>query len=209
MPTLSVKARVGGALGDEAMSTSTTRRDGGDASHLADVRQAAAEHAPKHRRLLRSARDGRVLSALMLPGVWALPGSAYGVITTTGRKTGKARRRCIRVIRRGNKAYIVALRPPEIAMVRPAAVSAWVWNIRSNPNVTLRIRGGTFAGFARELTDPGELADARAALCETVNPMDYGECALHLRGLPTRAKIEELHRYWFDTGTPIAVDLVD
>jgi len=39
--------------------------------------------------------------------------------------------------------------------------------------------------------------------------MDYGECALHLRGLPTRAKIEELHRYWFDTGIPLVVDLVD
>ena len=145
----------------------------------------------------------------MLPGVLALPGSGYGVITTTGRKTGKARRKCIRVIRRGNKAYIVSLRPPELAMVRPSAVAAWVWNIRSNPNVTLRIRGGTFAGLARELTDPVELAEARAAFCEKVNLMDYGECALHLRGLPTRAKIEELHRYWFDTGIPLVVDLAD
>ena len=94
-------------------------------------------------------------------------------------------------------------------MIRPSAVSAWVWNIRSNPNVKLRIRGGTFAGTARELTDPVELAEARAAVCETVNLMDYGECALHLRGRPTRAKIEELHRYWFDTGIPLVVDLVD
>jgi len=94
-------------------------------------------------------------------------------------------------------------------MIRPSAVAAWVWNIRSNPNVTLRIRGGTFAGLARELTDPVELAEARAAFCEKVNLMDYGECALHLRGLPTRAKIEELHRYWFDTGIPLVVDLVD
>ena len=193
----------------EATSTSPTRRDGDDGSHLADVRDAAAEHASKHRRLIRSARDGRLLSALMLPGVLAWPGSGYGVITTTGRKTGKARRKCIRVIRRGNKAYIVSLRPPEVAMVRPSAVAAWVWNIRSNPNVTLRIRGGTFAGLARELTDQAELAEARAAFCEQVNLMDYGECALHLRGLPTRAKIEELHRYWFDTGIPLVVDLVD
>jgi hypothetical protein len=27
-----------------------------------------------------------------------------------------------------------------------------------------------------------------------------------LRGLPTRAKIEELHRYWFDTGHPLVVE---
>jgi deazaflavin-dependent oxidoreductase (nitroreductase family) len=193
----------------EATRTSTTRRDGGDDSHLATVRDAAAEHAPKHRRLIRSARHGRWLSALMLPGVLVWPGPGYGVITTTGRKTGKARRRCIRVSRRGNKVYIVSLRPPEIAMVRPSVVAAWVWNIRSNPNVTLRIRGGTFAGLARELTDPVELAEARAAYCEKVNLMDYGECALHLRGLPTHTKIEELNRYWFDTGIPLVVDLVD
>jgi deazaflavin-dependent oxidoreductase (nitroreductase family) len=193
----------------EATSTSPTRRDGDEGSHLADVREAAAEHASKHRRLIRSPRHGRLLSALMLPWILAWPGSGYGVITTTGRKTGKARRKCIRVIRRGNRAYIVSLRPPELVMVRPSAVAAWVWNIRSNPNVTLRIRGGTFAGLARELTDQVELAEARAAFCETVCLPDYGECALHLRGLPTRAKIEELHRYWFDTGIPLVVDLVD
>jgi deazaflavin-dependent oxidoreductase (nitroreductase family) len=190
-------------------ATSPTQRRGDDDSHLAAVRDAAAEHAPKHRRLIRSASHGRLLSALMLPAVRAWPGSGYGVITTTGRKTGKARRKCIRVIRRGNKAYIVQLRPPELAMVRPSAVAAWVWNIRSTPNVTLRIPGGTFAGIARELTDEAELAEARAAYCEQVSLMDYGECALHLRGLPTRGKIEELHRYWFDTGIPLVVDLVD
>jgi deazaflavin-dependent oxidoreductase (nitroreductase family) len=129
------------------------------------------------------------------------------VITTTGRKTGNARRKCIRVVRRGNKAFIVQLRPPELAMVRPEAVAAWVWNIRSNPNVTLRIRGGTFAGVARELRDPVELAEAREALCETVYRFDYGECRTHLRGRPTRSKIQDLHRYWFDTGIPLVVDL--
>jgi hypothetical protein len=51
------------------------------------------------------------------------------------------------------------------------------------------------------------LDDRSGELCETVSLMDYGECALHLRGLPTRAKIKELHRYWFDTGIPLAVDL--
>jgi deazaflavin-dependent oxidoreductase (nitroreductase family) len=193
----------------EATSTSATERDEDESAHLANVRDAAAEHAPKHKRLIRSAKGGRILSALMLPGVLAWPGSGYGVITTTGRKTGKARRKCIRVIRRGNKAYIVQLRPPELAMTRPSAVAAWVWNIRSNPNVTLRIRGGTFAGVARELKEPAELAEAREAFCETVNSFDYGECTLHLRGLPTRAKIEELHRYWFNTGIPLVVDLAD
>jgi deazaflavin-dependent oxidoreductase (nitroreductase family) len=191
----------------EATSPSAKRRKEDDGAHLEDVRAAAAEHASKHTRLIRSARDGRLLSALMLPLFLVRPPSGFGIITTTGRKTGKARRKCIRVIRRGNKAYIVQLRPPELAAIRPSAVSAWVWNIRSNPNVTLRIRGGTFAGVARELEDSAELAEAREAFCETVNLFDYGECDVHLRGLPTRSKIEELHGYWFDTGIPLAVDL--
>jgi F420H(2)-dependent quinone reductase len=94
-----------------------------------------------------------------------------------------------------------------IAMARPSAVSAWVWNIRANPNVRLRIRGGRFQGVARELKEPAELHRAREAFCETVNATDYAECALHLRGLPTRSKIKELHRYWFGTGIPLVVDL--
>jgi len=94
-----------------------------------------------------------------------------------------------------------------MALVRPSAVAAWVWNIRANADVTLRIRGGTFAGVARELEDASELELARQAICETVNLFDYGECALHLRGLPSRAKINELHRFWFDTGVPLEVEL--
>jgi deazaflavin-dependent oxidoreductase (nitroreductase family) len=180
-----------------------------DTSNAERVREAAAAHAPKHRRLIRSARDGRVVSALTLPLFLLLPQPGFGVITTTGRKTGKARRKCIRVVRRGHRAYLVQLRPPALAMARPTAVAAWVWNIRANPNVKLRIRGGTFAGVARELTDAGELAEARGVLCETVNLMDYAECHLHLRGLPTRSTIQDLHRYWFDTGIPLVIELAE
>ncbi|HXP98542.1 MAG TPA: nitroreductase family deazaflavin-dependent oxidoreductase [Solirubrobacteraceae bacterium] len=193
----------------EATSIHTTHQHEEDTAHEASVRDASAKHAAKHARLIRSARDGRILSALMLPFFAVRPPSGYGVITTTGRKTGKTRRKCIRVSRRGNKAYIVQLRPPELAMSRPSAVASWVWNIRANPNVHLRIRGGTFAGVARELKEPAELEQAREALCETVNLFDYGECDLHLRGFPTRAKIKELHHHWFDTGIPLVVELGD
>ena len=180
-----------------------------DTSEAARIREAAVAEAPKHTRLLRSARDGRVVSALTLLPFLLLAPPGYGVITTTGRKTGKARRKCIRVIRRGDRAYLVQLRPPELAMTRPTAVAAWVWNIRANPNVKLRIRGGTFAGVARELTDAGELAEAREALCETVSLFDYSACGLHMRGLPTRSKIQALHRYWFDTGIPLVIELAE
>ena len=78
---------------------------------------------------------------------------------------------------------------------------------RANPNVRLRIRSGTFDGIAREIIDADEHELARAALCETVDLGDYGECALHLRGLPNRTKIQELHRSWFETGIPIVIDL--
>ena len=150
-----------------------------------------------------------MVSALTLLPTLLLPPSTYGVITTTGRKTGKARRKCIRVVRRGNRAFLVQLRPPELAMTRPTAVAAWLWNIRANPNVKLRIRGGTFAGVARELTDAGELAEAREVMCETVTLFDYVACRLHLRGLPTRSKIQDLHSYWFDTGIPLVIELDD
>src|SRR5260221_132047 len=193
----------------ETTSAHATRSDAADRADAAAVRDAAAKHASKHTRLIRSARGGRVLSALMLPFFMARPPSGFGVITTTGRKTGKTRRKCIRIIRRGSKAYIVQLRPPELAINRPTAVAAWVWNIRANPNVRLRIRGGTFEGVARELKDLAEVEQAREAICETVNLFDYGECDVHLRGLPTRAKIKELHRSWVDTGIPLVVELRD
>ncbi len=192
-----------------ATNTRATPQDEDGGAHLAYVRDTATKQASKHARLIRSARDGRVLSALMLPFFAVRPPSGYGVISTTGRKTGKTRRKCIRVVRRGSKAYIVQLRPPELAMTRPSAVAAWLLNIRANPNVRLQIRGGTFAGVARELQEPSELEQAREALCETVSLFDYGECDLHLRGLPTRAKIKELHHYWFDTGIPLVVELRD
>lgn len=171
------------------------------------IQQAAAAQIGKHRRLLRSGRGGRILSALMLPQLWLATPAGYGVLTTTGRKTGRPRHKCVRVIQRGDRAYLVALRLPYIAVTSPTAVQAWVHNIRANPNVRLRIRGGDFDGGAREITDAGERERAHELVCDTVFPNDYGECALHLRGLPTRAKVQELHRYWFETGIPIVIDL--
>ena len=144
---------------------------------------------------------------MMLPLLWPHAPVGFAVITTTGRKSGKRRRKCIRAIRHGNRVYIIALRPPELAIERPTAVSAWVWNIRANPNVRIHLGLRTYGGTAREIDDPVELERARQAICETVNASDYGECLLHLRGLPTREKIKELHRYWFDTGIPIVVEL--
>jgi deazaflavin-dependent oxidoreductase (nitroreductase family) len=150
----------------------------------------------KHNPFLNSPTGGRVLSALMLPRFTVLPPSGFGVLTTTGRKTGKTRRKCVRAIRRGNKAYIVSIRP-----------TAWLKNVRANPIVRLRVRGGRFAGVARELRDPAEAQEAMEAYCETVRPFDYAECIMWRRGRPTRSKIKDLHRSWFNKGIPLVVEL--
>jgi deazaflavin-dependent oxidoreductase (nitroreductase family) len=171
------------------------------------IRQAAAAELGKHRQLLRTGRDGRILSALMLPMLWWAPPAGYGVLTTIGRKTGRLRRKCVRMLRDDDRIYLVALRPPHLAVDNPGAVQAWRHNIRANPNVRVHICGGDFDGVAREITDADEREHARLTLCEPVCLGDYGECALHLRGLPSRTKAQELHHYWFETGIPIVIDL--
>jgi deazaflavin-dependent oxidoreductase (nitroreductase family) len=149
---------------------------------------------------VRSLQGGRILSALELPFFTILPPAGFGVITTTGRRTGKLRRKCIRAIRRGDRAYIVAI---------GGAEAAWLKNVRANPSVRLRIRGGTFWGVARELGDQAERRAAMEAYCGTVNAGDYAECAVHRSGRPTRSKIQELHRAWFEGGVPLVIELVE
>ncbi|ANS27915.1 hypothetical protein R1CP_16120 [Rhodococcus opacus] len=191
----------------EAPSNGSTSGDEAVTVRAAAIRAAAIREVPKHGRLLKSARDGRILSAPML---WIFAISTphgHGVLTTTGRKSGKERRNYVRAIRCHDKVYVVMLRPPALAIERPLAVSSWMWNIRRNPNIRLRLRRRTFAGVAREISDPIELRQAREAICETVHLVDYGECSLHLRGRPSRAKIKDLHGYWFDTGIPLVIEL--
>jgi hypothetical protein len=74
-------------------------------------------------------------------------------------------------------------------------------------DVELRIRGGTFAGVARELADGPEKQRAREAYCETVDVFDYAESYFHLGGRATNSRIKQLHRHWFDTGISVAIDL--
>jgi deazaflavin-dependent oxidoreductase (nitroreductase family) len=190
----------------ESRSASATRPAEGEDPHVADQYDTVGKNALERKRnpFMRSATGGRVLSTLMLPFFAARPPSGFGVITTTGRKTGKTRRKCIHAIRRDDKAYIVMIRP-----MITAGPSAWLLNIRADPNIRLRIRDGTFAGVARELGEGAEMQQARAAYCETVNPFDYVECTFHRSGRPRHSKIKELHRSWFDTGIPLVVELGD
>jgi deazaflavin-dependent oxidoreductase (nitroreductase family) len=152
----------------------------------------------KRNPFVNSARGGRALSASQLPWFTALPPRGFGVLTTTGRRTGQARRRCVRAIRRDDRAFLVAIGGPG---------AAWVKNLQADPAVRLRIRGGRFPGVAREPRDAAEREEAREAYCGTVNPFDYAECMMHRPGRPTRAKIQELHRRWFTRGLPLVIDL--
>jgi deazaflavin-dependent oxidoreductase (nitroreductase family) len=179
-----------------------------DSAPDADTPDDSAPAAPYRERprnvFVRSAGGGRVLSALMLPDFMLAPPPGFGVLTTTGRRTGKLRRKCVRAIRSGDKVYVVMLGPPLTG--KPTAVSAWLWNIRADPHVTVRIRGGTFTGVAREL-EPPEEDQARETYCDAIHAFDYAMCLFHRGGRPTRAKIEQMTRHWFDTGTPLVVDL--
>ena len=149
----------------------------------------------KHNPFINSPKGGATLSALQQPFFRLMPPAGFGVIEMTGAKTGKRRRKCVRAIRRGHRVYLVSIRP-----------TAWLANVRANPDVRLRIRGGTFTGVVHEVGET-ELEEARRAYCETVNRFDYAECRMWRPGRPTPAKIQELHRDWFAQGTPLVVEL--
>lgn len=169
-----------------------------------------SQTSPKERErnpFTKSANGGRMLSAMMFPFFTVRPPAGFGVLTTTGRRTGKTRRKCVRVVRDGAQAYLVMLGPALLGDIGSGATAGWLWNIRADPRVRLRMRGGMFAGMARELEDPAECSRAREVYCSAVHAFDYLECDFHTGWRPTRAKIESMHRQWFDTGIPLAVDL--
>jgi deazaflavin-dependent oxidoreductase (nitroreductase family) len=141
---------------------------------------------------------GRILSALELPWFRLMPPRGFGVLSTIGRKSGKTRRKCVRAIRRGEHVYIVSIGGPDMA---------WLKNIQANPNVSLWIAGGTFAGRARKLSDPLEREQALQAYCETVHAVDYMACMNWRKGCPTRSRIKDLTRGWFEEGIPLVVEL--
>ena len=156
--------------------------------------------ARTHNPFTKSSRGGRTLSALQLPLFTLRPPLGYGVLTTTGRKSGKRRRRCLRAIRRGDKVYVTAIKGGE--------PTGWVKNARANPSVTVRVRGGSFSGLAREPLGV-ERSDATEAYCETVTPFDYVTYMMWRKGVPSPSKVKALFHEWFRDGTPLVIDLSD
>jgi deazaflavin-dependent oxidoreductase (nitroreductase family) len=153
----------------------------------------------KRNPLIRTSAGGRTLSALHLPFFLVRPPSGYAVLTTTGRRSGKPRRRCIRAVRVDDRAYTVA--------IKGAGITGWAKNALANPDVRLRLPGGTFSGRARELRDAAEREEVAVAYCDTVHWFDYLTYINWRKGRPTPEKIEELLRSWFERGTPLVVEL--
>ena len=141
---------------------------------------------------------GRILSAMQLPFFMLLPPRCYGVLTTTGRKTGKRRRKCVRAVRNGNTVYLLSL---------PGRYSAWYRNLQAQPRVTLRIRGGTFAGVASEITDPQEFETARAVYCGALSIFDRFTYLAHRTGRPTADRVRALLERWFSICVPLKIEL--
>jgi deazaflavin-dependent oxidoreductase (nitroreductase family) len=160
-----------------------------------DRRMEAQER--KHNPFINSPTGGRALSALQLPFFFLHPPAGYGVLSTTGRKTQKKRRKCIRVVREGDKAYMVAIK----------GGTSWSKNALANPDVRLRLPGGTFSGRARELLDPTETQQAKEAYCDSVYWFDYLTWINWRKGRPAATKIRGLLRGWFENGTRLVVEL--
>jgi deazaflavin-dependent oxidoreductase (nitroreductase family) len=171
----------------------------GDTTRQSSHRAQGPPRPDGHRRnpLTSTPTGGRLLSASQLGWFLLWPPRGFGVIAITGRRSGKRRRRCIRVVRVGHTAYLTAI---------GGAKAQWLRNLRANPTVSLRMRGGTFEGVARTLRRD-EVDTARQAYCETVHPFDRAEYVMHMRGRPTPQRIKALHEYWFTHGEPVAVDL--
>ena len=153
---------------------------------------------PRRNPFTSSAAGGRTLSALQLPFFLVLPPRGYGVLTTTGRASGKARRRCVRAIRQGDEVYVVAIKGTR---------TGWARNAVKKPDVRVRIRGGRFAGRAREPRDDAERERAREAYCETLQPFDRLTWRNWRKGPATPEGIKALLREWFDSGTPLVIEL--
>jgi deazaflavin-dependent oxidoreductase (nitroreductase family) len=158
---------------------------------------AMSSHARVGNPLTSSATGGRILSASQLPWFIVRPPRNYGVLTTTGRRTGRRRRRCVRAVRSGELVYLVAIK---------GGKTGWVRNALANPQVGMRIRGGSFSGRARRPQEH-ELDAARDAYCETVGWFEYLEYTMWRTGRPRTEAIRELHREWFAQGIPLVIEL--
>lgn len=118
------------------------------------------------------------------------------MLGTTGRRSGKPRRQSVRAIRNGDSIVVVAMMGER---------ANWLWNVRADPRVTLRMGNTTLHGVAREVTQESERQWAAEIYIGTIVPSDYTDYITYCWGLPTRRKIEDAHRTWFNNGIPVTI----
>jgi deazaflavin-dependent oxidoreductase (nitroreductase family) len=124
----------------------------------------------------------------------------FALLTVTGRRSGKARRRPIRAVRRNDTLYAVAALGER---------SDWLQNVRKEPRVRVKLGGRTQTAVAREIGDPDERRIAEEQYIDQVDRYDYIDYPSLEWGLPARRNIVEAHRRWIERGVLVAIDLAD
>ena len=92
--------------------------------------------------------------------------------------------------------------------IKGAGVTRWAKNVLANPQVKVRLRDGRFEGTVREL-GAEERDEARDAYSAGVHWFERLEWINWRREPYSPEKSRELHREWFDTGTPLVIELED
>ncbi|MFN8630904.1 MAG: nitroreductase family deazaflavin-dependent oxidoreductase [Chloroflexota bacterium] len=96
-------------------------------------------------------------------------------LTTTGRRSGEARRIEIYLHNLGGRLVISG-------MPNPDRTRAWLRNVVDNPSVTLHLKQGVVAdvpGVARVVTDPAERAELLAGVARNWNRTDLEAMQAH------------------------------
>jgi len=140
------------------------------------------------------------LGNLLAVPLWSVlptpPG--LGVVTTTGRRSGKRRARAMRVVRDGDSAVAVSILGRR---------SDWFRNVQSDPKVTVKLGTKTYRGNARAIVDPVEREKARHGYEPVAGWYDYFDYASFVWDLPTAAKLRRTHNEWFDRGALVVIEL--
>lgn len=161
----------------------------------------ASSGPPRKRRnpFTGSSLGGRILSGSQLPWFLVWPPKDYGVLETTGAKSGQRRRCCLRIVHDEQQACVVAIGGRGVG---------WLANLTHNPDVRIRVRGGW-----RDATATPGVEAVREELLESyresVGLFSYGEYLMWRPGRPNRDGIRDLHNTWVDTGVPVALALHD
>ncbi len=124
----------------------------------------------------------------------------FAVLNTVGRRTGLRRQSNVRLLLKGRKGFLVSI---------AGSGNNWRWNLRADPQVTLRIGRETYAGVVRPIADEKERLEARTAYSQVLHWFDFVSSVVNQRGVPSPSRLREMHARWFDLGEPLVVELAE